>query len=216
MGGAGSRGGVAVTIVAIDTASRSAAWVALTDRAGMVEAAREVSGGELDRRLPAVLLELLPASLDAVVVLTGPGSYTGVRGGMAAALGIASARRVPLHGVSNLTAIAAAFPGEPGAAFLVVTDAGRGGAYCASFATRGEGPVQLTDIERRAVGDLDRVVPMVSTAHFAGLPIRLVMPLDALAAAVPLALAAPPLAEAGLSATHAVGVAASPGPATNP
>ena len=44
----------------------------------------------------------------AVVVVTGPGTYTGVRAGMAAALGIAHARGLPLHGIGSLEVVASA------------------------------------------------------------------------------------------------------------
>ena len=191
-----------MTVIAIDTASRGAALVITTDRLGGVLEIRELRGGELDRLLPPALAALLSSSLEAVVVLTGPGSYTGVRGGMAAALGIAIARRVPLHGVDSLVAIAAAVPPGVASPFTVVTDAGRGGVYCATFESRAGGPMQLTGIERRLVGELDPALPVVSTFAVVG-GASLVDPVAALAAAVPLALARAPLEPHGLAATHA-------------
>ena len=58
--------------------------------------------------------------LTGVVVGTGPGSFTGLRMGLAAARGLALALDVPVAGVSTLDALAA---GAPGA--LPVVDAGR-------------------------------------------------------------------------------------------
>ena len=70
--------------------------------------------------------ELLRASavdrseLTGIVVGTGPGSFTGMRLGLAAARGLALALDLPVAGVSTLNALAA---GAPGA--VPVVDAGR-------------------------------------------------------------------------------------------
>jgi tRNA threonylcarbamoyladenosine biosynthesis protein TsaB len=61
-----------------------------------------------------------PAELDRIVVGTGPGSFTGVRMGVAAARVLAFALEVPLAGIPTLDALAA---GAPGA--RPVVDAGR-------------------------------------------------------------------------------------------
>ena len=63
---------------------------------------------------------LEPSQLDALVVGTGPGSFTGIRMGIAAARGLAFALDVPVAGVSTLAALAAGAPGS-----LPVIDARR-------------------------------------------------------------------------------------------
>ena len=64
--------------------------------------------------LPAALGDL--EGVDAIAVGLGPGSFTGLRVGLAAAKAIAYARRLPLAGASSLQAIALGHPGRVWAA----------------------------------------------------------------------------------------------------
>lgn len=192
-----------MSVVAIDTAARLAAWVLYTDTAGGILAEREIPGGRLDARLAEAIAELLDDATEAIVVLTGPGSYSGVRAGMAAALGVASARHLPLHGAGNLLAVAAAARPGDGEAIVAVADAGRGGVYTARFVGRGGQPEQVSDVERRDASTVESGQHPVATTAIAGLDARRVDPRHALAAAVPWALARPQLVAAGLAATHA-------------
>ncbi len=70
-------------------------------------------------------LGLTPSAITAVVVGVGPGSYTGMRVGAAAAKCFAYARKVPLIGVSSLQAFV---PLQEGL-FASVLDARAGGVY---------------------------------------------------------------------------------------
>ena len=70
--------------------------------------------------------------LDLVVCSIGPGSFTGIRIGLATALGIAHGRSIPIVGVSTLDAWASAWAAWPGDVFPVI-DARRGNIYTARY-----------------------------------------------------------------------------------
>lgn len=95
----------------------------------------------LSRVLP-IAVELLgeaglePADITAVVAGRGPGSFTGVRIGVAVAKGVAHGLGEPLWGVGTLDAVAWRFAGHEGL-LGVVGDAMRGEIYPALFACEG-------------------------------------------------------------------------------
>lgn len=106
-----------------------------------VASVRQAAGtdGWLAPRL-VVLLEAL-GGLDRVGVSVGPGAFTGVRVGVATALGLALARGVPVVALSSLALRAARVPGE--ARVLALLDARKGRVYAGWFDTRGPRPVPL-------------------------------------------------------------------------
>lgn len=118
-------------ILAFDTATQ-AATVALV-RDGELVAERTSRAVRLLWEADDILrsASLSPAALEALVVGIGPGSFTGVRIGLAAARGLALALDLPTAGVSTLDALAAA-----GSGVLPVVDGGR----CEVFTLR-DGPV---------------------------------------------------------------------------
>jgi tRNA threonylcarbamoyl adenosine modification protein YeaZ len=97
--------------------------------------------------MPAVLAACAEAGttlqdVDAVVVGTGPGPFTGLRVGMVTAAALGDALGIPVHGVCSLDAIAAdavrdAAAGALAGPLLVATDARRREVYWAAYDTDG-------------------------------------------------------------------------------
>ena len=132
-------------LLALDTATEvTSVGVARVDDgvvtmlAGVVEDAPRAA---LSRVLPMAEAALASAGFSAsdvggVVVGRGPGSFTGVRIGVAAAKGLAHGLGVPLWGVGTLDAIAQSYA-EENVLLAVVGDAMRGEVYPALFRCRG-------------------------------------------------------------------------------
>lgn len=108
-------------ILAFDTATDIATSALVAD--GVTLGERQTRPQLLLSDVDALLADagVRPKDLDAIVVGTGPGSFTGSRIGLSVARGLALSLGVPVAGVSTLDALAAAAPG----AFPVV-DAKRG------------------------------------------------------------------------------------------
>lgn len=98
-------------------------------------------------------LELKPDNLDAVAVSAGPGSYTGLRIGMAAAKGFCMALEKPLITIGTLEALAANLRHEAQrrqARILPLLDARRMEVYTATYTATGEelAPPAATIVDR--------------------------------------------------------------------
>lgn len=105
--------------------------------------------------------------LDAVVVGTGPGPFTGLRVGMATAAAFADALGRPVHGVCSLDGLAAtARAAGAGGDLVVVTDARRREAYHARYSPRG---VRTWGPTVGPAADID----VAGATHLAGDPARL-------------------------------------------
>jgi tRNA threonylcarbamoyladenosine biosynthesis protein TsaB len=119
-------------VLAIDTSTWTAS-AAVCDEHGAVIADGEArTETHSENLLPLIAdvcarAEVAAAALDAVAVGVGPGSFTGLRIGLATAKGIAFAAGRPLWAVSSLAALAMDLAGVSDASLLVpVLDARRG------------------------------------------------------------------------------------------
>ena len=137
-----------MTIVALDTATRAtvAALLRTGDPALELEARDDPAPGERPRHATRVL-ELVADvmdrggvgwdDVDAIAVGVGPGTFTGLRIGVASARALARARGIPLVGVSTLQSLACNAPADDGAgrdgSVLAVLDARRGEVFAAGW-----------------------------------------------------------------------------------
>lgn len=85
-----------------------------------------------------------PGDLSAVAVAIGPGSYTGVRCGLAIGKGLALARALPMIGVTAFDALAHAQP-DRGLPMLVVLEAGRSRAAVCRYEWQDGAPAVASD-----------------------------------------------------------------------
>lgn len=116
-------------ILAIDTSAGQCA-VALLGAGGPVCERRAMDRGHAEHLFPMIESVLATAGatyadLSRIAVCTGPGSFTGVRIGVAAARGLALGRGIPAIGISRFEALAAEVGGP-----VAVCLAGRGGSVC--------------------------------------------------------------------------------------
>lgn len=136
-------------ILAFESSAKAASCALLIGGALMAEYYQN-SGQTHSRTLTKMAEDLLkncdltPADIDAVACAAGPGSFTGVRIGVAAAKGFAWGREIPCCGVSTLEAMAWQLA-DRDALIVCAMDARRGQLYNALFAGGSGRPVRLTD-----------------------------------------------------------------------
>jgi tRNA threonylcarbamoyladenosine biosynthesis protein TsaB len=128
-------------ILTIDTAT-AACSAALIDGGAVVRAMRELVGrGHAEKLVPmveALLAEAGGVMPDSILVDCGPGSFTGVRVGLAAAIGLSMGWDVPVTGCSSLALVAARlFADRPDLeACAVALNGGHGELFVQRFTAR--------------------------------------------------------------------------------
>jgi tRNA threonylcarbamoyladenosine biosynthesis protein TsaB len=137
-------------VLAFDTATRATTVALCADGARAFEARDDppagLRPGHAARLLPLVADVMARAGsgwddVDRIAVGVGPGTFTGLRIGVATARALAGARGIPLAGVSTLQSLAlGGEPAvEPGGVVVAVLDARRREVFAAAWRREGEG-----------------------------------------------------------------------------
>jgi tRNA threonylcarbamoyladenosine biosynthesis protein TsaB len=150
----------------LDTATASPSLALVRDDEPTAELWLGPEPGSGRRVLEAVHGLLVAAGLstrdiDAVVVGVGPGGFTGLRIGIATALGLGQALEVPVTGASSLEALALglAEAAPPGAVVAPVLDARRRELFAAAYRpTPGGGLAELLPPSALAPAELARIL----------------------------------------------------------
>lgn len=157
-------------LLALDTALDALAVAVLTrdgERIDVITATEIIGRGHAEHLMGAVeaLLDRAGTSLaeiDAFAATVGPGSFTGIRIGVAVARGFALAARKPSLGVPTLEALAA--EGRvlrPGRAIFAVLDARKDEVYAQGFDAEGNALARAEVIASATVADRARALGAV-------------------------------------------------------
>lgn len=159
-------GGGRVIVLGLDTSTRATVVGLLVGGDSLLQARDDPEGeerpGHATRLLPLADSLLADAGLvwgdvERIAVGVGPGTFTGLRIGVATARGLAQSLGVDLLGVSSLRALAHAAVGNGLETVLAVIDARRGEVFAAAY--RGDreliapaplSPVDLAELRERA------------------------------------------------------------------
>ncbi len=178
-------------VLAIDTAG-TGCFAAVYDSTAdtvLASAGADIGRGHAERLLAFVDQALAEsgkvlADIDRIAVTIGPGSFTGIRVGVAAARGFALALGVPSVGVSILAALAKSAAGKhPSRPVLAAMDAKRDELYCQIFEAAGtprtEAQIVELDDARRMFTGFDGVICGSATRHLTDAPLPDVAQIDA-------------------------------------
>lgn len=180
-------------LLALDTATRQISLALHDGEALIAESTWPSNNQHTVQLVPAIqrLLEqcsLSPQDLSAFAVTVGPGSFTGLRIGVAAAKAMAAARSAPLVGVNTLDVTASGHPGGSQNALVAAAAAGRGRVVVRSYAWRKnewrarsemrltdwEGLIESLDGAAVITGDIDSAgIAALKLAQASGVPLMI-------------------------------------------
>ncbi len=136
-----------MVILALDSAGAGCNVCVWCDGHVLAQAAERMDRGQ-DQRLMPLILDVMQkagmdfAELDRIAVTRGPGSFTGLRIGLAAARGIGLAARKPVVGIDRFSIYRRLVP-TPNNNLLVAIDSRRRELFCRLYPKDGAAPQDL-------------------------------------------------------------------------
>ncbi len=151
-----------MTILGMDTATLVSSVAIVTENRVLAELTAETRYTHSETLVPHIeevmrLADVKREELSAVAVSLGPGSFTGLRIGLAAAKAMAYALKIPLVGVPTSEVLAAAFA-SPGARIAPLIDAQKGNAYFSLYQQRENGLVCEREVAVAAPEEIAGVI----------------------------------------------------------
>ncbi len=198
-----------MNVLAMDTSAVTASC-AIRNEKGIIAQSELRNGLTHSQTILPMITDMLKNAhisldeIDLLAVNVGPGSFTGVRIGVAAVKGLAFTRNIPCAAVSTLESMVYPLRGLPIAGIVcAVMDARRGQVYNALFSVEGGSVERLAPDRAISIEDLKKELENVKKSVFlvgdgADLCYNLLQPI-----AIPLTVAPDPL-----KYQHAVGTAA--------
>ena len=148
-------------VLGFETAAKACSAALWSEGTVLAHECVRMGRGHTEALIPMVRRVLAAAAVgfsdvDLVAVTVGPGAFTGLRVGLAAARGIALAANIPCVGVTTLEAIAAAVQRRErdDRIVLVVLDTRRGDFYAQAFSAEGSGLSAPQTIDAAVLADL--------------------------------------------------------------
>lgn len=202
-------------LLSIDTSTLTLSLaLAVRSSSGAIQVIEHFHGGPPKKQsemLPGAIRDLISrhgialSDLKGIAIGLGPGSFTGLRIGLATAKGISYAARIPLVGVSSLAAIGS--EGPEGSLLLPTASARQGELYIGEYRRRAESveavgperavtPGGLAELLRRspqAIALGPGVAAYQEPLRTLGVPDRQILPLPLFPSAVAIALLVPSL-----------------------
>lgn len=159
-------------LLAIDTSGRQGGvTLARCDKQVEIIESAPIQGGTFSAELIPQIADLLakhqysPKHLQALVAVTGPGSFTGLRVGLTAVKGLAEVLKLPVATVTSLEVLLAAAGAQEN--MMAILDAGRGEVYAAVQTVGNREESLITAAEAAALANSKRLRVVAAEASTA-------------------------------------------------